>query len=275
MSSGVPTAGAARSERHDFAGAAGDRLAARLDLPQTPPIAYGLFAHCFTCGKESAAASRISRELTRHGIAVLRFDFTGLGQSGGDFENTTFSSNVADLTAAASYLASVALPPALLIGHSLGGAAVIAAARAIPQVRAVATIGAPCSPDHVAGLFGPARKQIEREGIADVVLAGRPFTVRREFLDDIAEQPQVRRLAELRLPLLVMHSPQDEIVPIENARLIFDHALHPKSFVALDGADHLLIRPADAEFAAGMVAVWARRHVGAGSAPTPGLHQTR
>jgi uncharacterized OsmC-like protein/pimeloyl-ACP methyl ester carboxylesterase len=241
---------------------------ARKARPAGRVPAATVLAHCFTCSKESAAASRISRGLSAHGIAVLRFDFTGLGQSGGDFANTSFSSNVADLIAAAQYLGSIARPPSLLVGHSLGGAAVIAAAAALPQVQAVVTVGAPGSPDHVTGLLGTARQRIERDGIADVVLAGRRFTVRREFLDDIAEQPQAQRLALLRRPLLVLHSPQDETVPVDDARLIFDAARHPKSFVALDGADHLLTRPADADFAAGIIAAWARRHL-TGDTPPP------
>lgn len=248
-------------ERWTFTGSGGEPLAARLDLPAGEPRAYAVFAHCFTCGKDVVAASRISRRLTDHGIAVLRFDFTGLGESGGDFADSTYSSNVTDLVRAADQLREQRSAPTLLIGHSLGGAAVIAAAERILEVRAVATIGAPCGPEHVLHLFGDARPQIESAGQAEVTLAGRTFRVRREFLDDIAEQHQRERINALRRPLLVLHSPQDDIVGIDNARLLFDAAHHPKSFVALDGADHLLSRPADAEYTADVIATWAGRHL--------------
>ncbi len=249
-----------QSEKLVFPGSLGSPLAARLDLPEATPRAYALFAHCFTCSKDVVAASRISRALTEFGIAVLRFDFTGLGQSGGDFANTDFSSNVEDLVQAASFLRKRYSAPSLLIGHSLGGAAVLAVTHRIPEVRAVATIGAPADPDHVANLLVENRAEIEARGEAEVQLAGRTFRIRREFLEDIAAQPQAERVRDLGAALLVMHSPVDNIVDVDNARRIHEAARHPKSFVALDGADHLLAKPADATFAAGMLAAWSSRY---------------
>ncbi|MFG2520159.1 alpha/beta hydrolase family protein [Streptomyces sp. NPDC048527] len=250
------------SQKIEFRGSHGTQLAARVDLPRSDPRAYALFAHCFTCGKDTVAASRISRSLTRNGIAVLRFDFTGLGQSGGDFGNTDFSSNITDLVNAADYLRTTFRAPSILVGHSLGGAAVLAAAREIPEVRGVATIGAPAAPSHVTHLLGESASEIERNGEAIVKLAGRPFRIRRQFLDDIAAQPQAQRIATLGVPLLVMHSPTDDTVGIDNARLIFDTARHPKTFIALDGADHLVTHPDDAKYIADVLAVWAHRHTG-------------
>ncbi len=227
------------------------------------PRAYALFAHCFTCGKDSVAATRIARALTERGIGVLRFDVAGLGESPGDFADTTFSCDVSDLVAAAAFLRNRDQSPSLLIGHSLGGAAVLAAAHRITDVRAVITIGAPSDPAHVTNLFGSAVATMEATGEADVLLAGRPFRLRRAFLDDIREQPQLERISRLALPLLVMHSPQDSIVGIDNARTIYDAARHPKSFISLDGADHLLTRPADARYAADLLAAWASKYIAA------------
>ncbi|MFM9432777.1 putative OsmC-like protein/alpha/beta superfamily hydrolase [Arthrobacter sp. MP_2.3] len=249
-----------RSERLEFPGSQGVLLAARLDVPESAPRAYALFAHCFTCSKDVVAAARISRALTDFGIAVLRFDFTGLGQSGGDFANTNFSSNIEDLVHASDFLRERFAAPSLLIGHSLGGAAVLAAAHSVPEVRAVATIGAPAAPDHVAHLLRGSRTEIEECGEAEVQLAGRTFRIRRQFLDDIAAQPQTERIRRLGAALLVMHSPVDATVDADNARRIYEAARHPKSFVALDGADHLLTKPADAVFAATMLATWASRY---------------
>jgi len=249
-----------QSERLEFAGSQDFSLAARLDLPSSTPRAYALFAHCFTCSKDVLAAARISRALTDYGIAVLRFDFTGLGQSGGEFANTNFSSNIEDLVHAANFLRERYAAPSLLIGHSLGGAAVLAVTNRIPEVRAVATIGAPADPDHLAHLLRESRVEIEACGEAEVELAGRTFRIRRQFLDDIAAQPQAERIGSLGAALLVMHSPVDSIVDIDNARRIFDAARHPKSFVALDGADHLLNEPDDAAFAAVLLATWASRY---------------
>lgn len=250
----------ARSHHVRFAGSDAT-LAGRLDLPDGEPRATALFAHCFTCGKDVKAASRIARALTAQGFAVMRFDFTGLGESEGEFAETTFTSNVGDLVRAAEHLREHHQAPSLLIGHSLGGAAVLAAAEEIPQARAVVTIAAPADPAHVAGLLGEQRATIEAAGEAEVTLAGRRFRVQREFLDDISEQPQQERIANLGRPLLVMHSPTDDLVGIDNARRIYEAARHPKSFVALDGADHLLTRPDDAEFVADLVAAWVRRYL--------------
>jgi uncharacterized OsmC-like protein/alpha/beta superfamily hydrolase len=249
-----------QSERLEFPGSQGSALAARLDLPESTPRAYALFAHCFTCSKDVLAAARISRALTDFGIAVLRFDFTGLGQSGGDFANTNFSSNVEDLVHAADYLRAHYAAPSLLIGHSLGGAAVLAVTHRIPEVRAVATIGAPADPDHLAHLLRESRAEIAALGEAEVQLSGRTFRIRRQFLDDIAAQPQAERIRSLGAALLVMHSPTDTTVDSDNARRIYEAARHPKSFVALDGADHLLTKPTDAAYAAAMLATWAGRY---------------
>jgi uncharacterized OsmC-like protein/pimeloyl-ACP methyl ester carboxylesterase len=254
--------------RITFTGSGGEQLAGRLELPPAgTPRATALFAHCFTCGKDSVAAARISRALTDEGFAVLRFDFTGLGDSGGDFANATFSSNVDDLVRAADHLRATVGAPRLLIGHSLGGAAVLAAAEQIPEASAVVTIGAPADPAHVADLFADDRAEIEGQGEAEVRIAGRPFRVRREFLADIAEQPQRERIGRLDRALLILHAPLDETVGIDNARVIYDAARHPKSFVSLDGADHLLTRRDDADYAAGVIGAWTRRYLPQPSAP--------
>ena len=244
-----------------FPGASGEQLAARLDAPDDP-VDYALFAHCFTCGKDVVAAGRIATRLADHGIAVLRFDFTGLGGSDGDFANTNFSSNVADLAAAAAYLRAVYRAPALLVGHSLGAAAVLAAAGECPEARAVATIAAPSDAHHVVGLFQERIAEIEARGEAEVTLAGRAFTIKRQFLADAAEQRLLDKVAALRRPLLVMHSPRDTTVDIANAGRIFEAAKHPKSFISLDHADHLLTARADALYAADVIAAWCERYVG-------------
>ncbi|HAQ59074.1 MAG TPA: osmotically inducible protein C [Microbacterium sp.] len=249
------------SARMQFAGSLGDTLAGRVEFPAGEVRAFALFAHCFTCGKDSVAATRVARALTDAGIAVLRFDFTGLGQSAGEFADTTFSSNVGDLVAAADYLRETQEAPSLLIGHSLGGAAVLTAAHQIPEVRAIATIGAPADPTHVLRLLEEHIPEIEYAGVAWVDLGGRPFAVRSEFLRDIEEHRLLDRVRRLEHALLVMHSPTDRIVPVENARQIFDAAPHPKSFIALDGADHLLSNRQDAEFAAAMIGAWASRYL--------------
>lgn len=244
-----------------FPGALGPLLAARLDLPAGIPVAFALFAHCFTCSKDTLAASRISRALTAHGIGVLRFDFTGLGGSEGDFANTNFSSNIADLLAAARWLRGQHQAPQILIGHSLGGAAVLAAAHEIPEARALATIGAPIDPGHVRHLLEPAVNEIEAAGVAEVVLAGRKFRVKKQFLEDLGNQNTRDRIAALRKALLIFHSPRDTIVDIENAAQIFMAAKHPKSFVSLDDADHLLTRKEDAAYVAAVLAPWASRYI--------------
>jgi len=253
------------SEKLSFPGASGHSLAARLDLPaEGTPRAYALFAHCFTCSKESLASSRIAQALAASGIATLRFDFTGLGSSDGDFANTDFSSNIADLLAAIAYLRETGRAPAILIGHSLGGAAILAAAGQVPEARAVVTIAAPFDPAHVARHFGEATAEIEARGEAVVNLGGRPFTIRKQFLDDVAAQDQATRIAALRKPLLIFHGPRDETVSIDNAEAIYRAAKHPKSFVSLDDADHLLSSRADAAYVAEVLAVWACRYLGAG-----------
>jgi len=253
----------------EFTGHDGSLLAARLDRPEGMPRAYALFAHCFTCGKDIHAATRISAALCELGIAVLRFDFTGLGMSEGDFANTNFSSNVADLVCAADYLRREHQAPALLAGHSLGGTAVIAASGLIPEVRAVATMGAPAEPSHVARQLGDAVDELRTTDAVDVTLAGRPFRIKRQFLDDLHAQDMAEHLAHLGRALLVMHSPIDEIVDIDNARQIYAAARHPKSFVALDGAKHLLGRREDAVYAARVLAAWAERYLPPAEVPAP------
>jgi uncharacterized OsmC-like protein/fermentation-respiration switch protein FrsA (DUF1100 family) len=249
------------AERFDFLNSEGQRLAGLLDHPNEEARAYALFAHCFTCGKDSRAAKRIAEQLTALGIGVLRFDFTGLGSSDGEFANSTFSSNVADLIAAADHLRKTRRAPAILIGHSLGGAAVLAAASAVPEARAVVTIAAPSDPAHVTGLFKERLAEIGDGGEIEVTLAGRPFRIRRAFLDDVAEQKLSERVGSLRKALLVFHSPTDEIVGIDNASHIFAAAKHPKSFVSLAGADHLLSKRSDAAYVANVVAAWAERYL--------------
>jgi putative redox protein len=246
-----------------FPGSLGTALAARLDLPPVKPAAFALFAHCFTCSKDTLAASRISAALTGRGIAVLRFDFTGLGGSEGDFANTNFSSNLADLAAAASWLREHHEAPKLLVGHSLGGAAVLAAAPEIPEAAAVATIGAPFEPAHVKHLLAPALSEIETAGEATVELAGRKFRIQKQFLDDIVSRNSREAIGSLRKALLIFHSPRDTTVSIDNAAQIFMAAKHPKSFVSLDDADHLLTRSEDASYVAAVLAAWASRYIGA------------
>lgn len=251
-----------RSEKITFEGTDG-MLAARLDLPVGKPKTYALFAHCFTCSKDIFAASRVAAALTELGVATLRFDFTGLGQSDGEFENTNFSSNIADLLLAAGYLRDSHEAPSILIGHSLGGAAVLAAASEIDEVEAVATIGAPFDPAHVGHHFMDHQQEIDDKGEADVSIGGRPFKVKKQFLDDLKSQEQVARLKKLRKPLIVFHAPLDQTVGINNATNIFVAAKHPKSFISLDGADHLLSRRSDAVYVAEIIGSWARKYVGA------------
>lgn len=252
---------AIQRRKASFKNSEGVELAALLELPPGTPTACALFAHCFTCGKDTTAASRISRALAVRGIAVMRFDFTGLGGSDGDFGNTNFSSNVTDLLAAAEFLRDNYLPPSLLIGHSLGGTAVLAAAAAIPEARAVVTLGAPATPEHIAGQFKADLEKIRTQGEGEVELAGRSFTIKREFLDDIENQKLESAVAGLRKALLVMHAPFDAIVSIDEASKIFLAAKHPKSFVSLDSADHLLSKREDAEYAATTIAGWASRYL--------------
>ena len=259
------------SERIGFPGHDGQTLAARLDLPDGPHLATAVFAHCFTCGKDIPAARRISARLAAMGIAVLRFDFTGLGHSGGEFANTSFLSNVKDIEKAAEYLAGRGMAPTLLIGHSLGGAAVIRAAGAIPGIRAVATLGAPHDPGHVLRHLGDALPEIRRHGQAQVDLGGRPFTIGEDFVQDVSTTKLDDALAGMKAALLVMHAPRDSVVGIDNATQIFAAKKHPKSFVTLDAADHLITNPADAEYAAEVIAAWAGRYLDLKPpAPPPG-----
>ena len=256
------------TERFQFTGEGGHQLAAALDLPDGEPSVYALFAHCFTCGKDVLAAKRIAAALAAKGIAVLRFDFTGIGSSEGDFANATFSSNVADLVRAANHLRETRKAPAILIGHSLGGAAILAAASQIAEAKAVVTIAAPSDPAHVTGLFKEHIEDIKKHGKVEVSLAGRPFTITRKFLDDIAEHGLMARVTLLRKALLVMHSPTDDTVGIDNATRIFLSAKHPKSFVSLADADHLLSQKKDSAYAADVIAAWAERYVDLAAQPT-------
>jgi putative redox protein len=244
----------------EFPGATGAKLAARLDLP-AEPRAFALFAHCFTCGKDIFAASRIAETLNARGIAVLRFDFTGIGASEGEFANTNFSSNVQDLLAAVDYLRKNYAAPSLLIGHSLGGAAVLAAAPHVPEATAVVTIATPASAAHVTHHFAADLGKIVETGKAEVTLAGRPFTITKQFLDDVGEQNILDGLGKLKKALLVCHSPRDEYVGIDNATQIFAAARHPKSFLSLDTADHLLRKREDAIYVADVIAAWASRYL--------------
>jgi putative redox protein len=249
------------TERFQFTGEGGHQLAASLDMPEREPLAYALFAHCFTCGKDVLAARRIAVALAAKGIAVLRFDFTGLGSSEGDFANSTFSSNVADLVRAADHLRETRKSPAILIGHSLGGAAILAAAGRIPDAKAVVTIAAPSDPAHVTGLFRDHIEDIRKSGKVEVSLAGRSFHIKSEFLDDIAEHHLTTEVTNLHKALLVLHSPTDDTVGIDNATKIFVAAKHPKSFVSLAGADHLLSRKNDSAYVAEVIAAWATRYL--------------
>jgi uncharacterized OsmC-like protein/fermentation-respiration switch protein FrsA (DUF1100 family) len=249
------------TERFQFTGEGGHQLAAALDLPDGEPAAYALFAHCFTCGKDVLAAKRIATALAAKGIAVLRFDFTGIGSSEGDFANATFTSNVADLVRAANHLRETRKAPALLIGHSLGGAAILAAASEIAEAKAVVTISAPSDPAHVTGLFKDQIENIRKQGRVEVSLAGRPFAITRQFLDDVAEHDLMARVTLLRKALLVLHSPTDDTVGIDNATRIFLSAKHPKSFVSLADADHLLSQRRDSTYAADVIAAWAERYI--------------
>ena len=249
------------TERFQFTGSEGQQLAAALDTPEGDIRAYALFAHCFTCGKDVLAAKRIAVALAAKGIAVLRFDFTGLGSSEGDFANSTFSSNVTDLVRAADHLRETRQAPAILIGHSFGGAAILAAAAQIPDARAVVTIAAPSDPAHVTGLFADRIEDIRKHGKAEVALAGRPFTITNQFLDDIAEHGLMTHVAKLHKALLIMHAPTDDTVSIDNATRIFVAAKHPKSFVSLAGADHLLSDRRDAAYVADVIAAWVTRYL--------------
>lgn len=254
------------TQRFDFTGADGQQLSGILELPEGPVSSHVLFAHCFTCTRNSLAAVRLGKALAALGFGVLRFDFTGLGESGGEFADSSFSGNVADLVAAADAMREAGRPPALLIGHSLGGAAVLAAAGRIPDAEAVATIGAPFDVEHVTHLFAGGLDELREKGEAEVSIGGRPFRMRQSFVDDLSAHDQGARIRALRKPLLILHSPQDTIVGIDNATAIYKAALHPKSFISLDGADHLLTDRRDADFVATMIAAWSSRSL---KCPTP------
>jgi len=259
------------TQRITFTGHDGSELAARLDMPDGPHLATALFAHCFTCSKDIPAARRIAGRLANMGIAVLRFDFTGLGHSQGEFANTTFTSNAQDLVRAGAYLSGRGMAPALLIGHSLGGAAVLRAAGEIDTVRAVVTIGAPFDPAHVTHNFAASLPDIEAKGRAQVNLGGRPFTIEKSFVDDVNAENLAPRIRAMSAALLVLHGPLDAVVGIENAAQIFTAATHPKSFVTLDSADHLVTQPEDAEYAADVIATWSTRYLSlTPPAPPPG-----
>lgn len=251
-----------QSRRVHFDNGRGHRLAAIVEEPaDAAPSACALFAHCFTCSKNYKAVTHVSRALAEEGVAVLRFDFTGLGDSEGEFADTNFSSNVDDVTAAASFLAEDLEAPAILIGHSLGGAAVLQAASRIPSAAAVVTIAAPSSPRHVLRAIGSKRDEIEAQGEAEVTIAGRSFRIKKQFLDDLEGDTMKRQITELGRPLLIFHSPRDEVVPMENATDIFMAARHPKSFLSLDRADHLLSDQEDSRWVAAVIAAWAHRYV--------------
>ena len=252
------------TKRISFENATGHKLAALLDLPvDDAPIAYALFAHCFTCSKNYKAVAHVSRALAAEGIAVLRFDFTGLGESEGEFAGTSFSSNVDDLVAAAEFMERTMEAPMILIGHSLGGAAVLHAAAKIPSVKAVTTIAAPSTLDHLAGRLQSQTEGLDAGGEAEVEIGGRPFRIRREFLDDLSAVSMHDAISGLDRALMIFHSPVDTVVGIEAATEIFRAAKHPKSFVSLDRADHLLSDPHDSRYVGGLIAGWARKYIGA------------
>lgn len=259
-----------KTEKIQFPGAHGDQLAARLELPENTPRAFALFAHCFTCTKDYRAVVRISRSLAASGVAVCRFDFTGLGESEGDFADTNLTSNIEDLVAAAQFLRERFEAPQLLIGHSLGGAAMLAAASRIPEARAVVTLAAPSDTEHLSHRLLRMAPELAELDEAEVTIAGRPFLVRKQLLVDLEDHRMSDYLDSLQRPLLILHSPQDEVVDIENAERLFQKASYPKSFVSIDGADHLLGAPADSwKVAAAAIKSWASRYL------TGSLEETR
>jgi len=255
-----------------FEGHDGGRLAGALEYPDESAKAYVLFAHCFSCGKDIAAASRIARALVARGFAVLRFDFTGLGNSDGDFANTNFSSNVDDLLKAAEYLRNEYRAPSLVIGHSLGGTAALAVANDIPECRGVVTIGAPHDPEHITKHFKDSLQSIVEQGEAEIDIGGRPLTIRKQFVDDVSRVSEDKLIGKIKKALLVFHSPLDDVVSIHEAEKIYQSALHPKSFISLDKADHLLTDKADAEYVASMIAAWGTRYLE--EAGVVGSHQS-
>lgn len=247
----------------EFKNAQGDRLAARLDLPlDEKPVAYALFAHCFTCNKNFNAVFNINRALANEGIAVLRFDFTGLGESEGDFSQTNFRSNVEDLITAADFLKSEFEAPKLLIGHSLGGAAVLQAASRVPSARAVATLAAPFDPSDLGKALGSTSEEIREKGEAEITIGGRTFLIRKQFLDDLEQVKMDEAIQNLGRALIIFHSPRDTVVSLQNAAKIFQAARHPKSFVSLDDADHLLSNRSDSHYVGTVLAAWAGKYLG-------------
>ena len=249
-----------KTEKFDFQNNVGQTLSGRLELPDNP-TAFAIFAHCFTCSKNVKAASRISRALAGQGIAVLRFDFTGLGNSEGDFSNTNYSSNLSDIEAAANALGDRFQAPSLLVGHSLGGTACLDAAGRLETVKAVCTIGAPAQPEHVTKLFGAQLATIENDGAVEVQLGGRPFNIQKQFVDDLRNANLEEKMTSLGKATLIFHSPQDELVGIDQARLIYQSLKHPKSFLSLNGADHLLSDESDAIYVADSIVAWVRRYL--------------
>ena len=240
----------------------GHELSAQLELPaDQKPAHYAIFAHCFTCNQNFAAVRNISRSLTDEGFGVLRFDFTGLGNSGGEFRESSFSSNIEDLLDVYQYMSEHYAPPSLLIGHSLGGAAVLTAAAQLESVKAIATIGAPADVSHVKQLFSHAIEEIEEKGNVEVSIGGRPFQIDQSFIDGFEKTDLPKLVAELRKPLLILHAPHDRIVGIENAQKLYHHAFHPKSFISLDGADHLLTRKEDGVYVGSMIGAWVQRYI--------------
>lgn len=251
-----------RSERFTFPNTRGNDLSAQLDLPvDGKPSAYALFAHCFTCSKTFKAVTQISKALTNSGIAVFRFDFTGLSASKGDFSETNFTTNVLDLIEAASYMEQHHEPPSILIGHSLGGSAVLRATSQIASIKAVSTIAAPFDPAHVLHHLNPVREHIEQHGQAKIDLAGRNFTFKKHFIEDLQSCQPEDYIVKLGQALLIFHSPADATVGIDNAAQIFQAAKHPKSFCSLDQADHLLLKTADADYVGTVIAAWAKKYL--------------
>ena len=248
-------------EKIKFKNNKGQLLSAFLELPEGEPLGYAIFAHCFTCNKNLTAVRNIGKSLNNNGIAVFKFDFTGLGESEGDFEDTNFTSNVGDLIAAADYLKDNYKPASILIGHSLGGAAVLLATNQIPSVKAVATIGAPSNPSHVSHIFENSISEIKEKGIANLSIGGRPFKIKEQFLNDIKSQKVEEATANLGVPILIFHSPIDTTVEVENAAKIYKSAKHPKSFISLDKADHLLSDKEDSEFVGLMISTWSKRYL--------------
>jgi putative redox protein len=257
-----------KTDRVEFQNEDGQTLSGLMEMPvDERPIAFALFAHCFTCSKDYKAVAHVSRTLAENGYGVLRFDFTGLGESEGDFSQTSFSTNVEDLIAATRFLDEDYEAPKLLVGHSLGGAAVLQAAGMIPSSVAVVTIAAPCSPKHLERLVTGRREELEQRGEVEVSIAGRPFTIRKQFVEDLEMLRMEETIRNLGRALLVFHSPADQVVNIDNAKHIFETAEHPKSFVSLDKADHLLLNPGDARYVGVMTATWAGKYIGAAESP--------